>query len=163
MHLSACGAAACFKDFWAGKTDAVNWNRGGYRRGPCSPFRPCVSTTWSEAIMTKSDHHKPTNFVGLYFIDEERYETGQVIAQISDGYYLAQFDCIEKGAPPPRLEVLSSVEFNKLCDSCGSRHWRFFADVESRKSWMVWLNRPDPANDKMGKVVHLKPKPEQPA
>jgi hypothetical protein len=113
--------------------------------------------------MTKSDHHKPTNFVGLYFIDEERYETGQVIAQISDGYYLAQFDCIEKGAPPPRLEVLSSVEFNKLCDSCGSRHWRFFADVESRKSWMVWLNTPDPANDKMGRVVHLKPKPEQPA
>jgi hypothetical protein len=38
-----------------------------------------------EAIMTKSDYHKPTNFVGLYFIDEERYETGQVIAQISDG------------------------------------------------------------------------------
>jgi hypothetical protein len=29
MHLSAGGAAACFKDFWAGKTDAVNWNRAG--------------------------------------------------------------------------------------------------------------------------------------
>ena len=70
---------------------------------------------------------------------------------------------IEKGAPPSRLEVLSSLEFNKLCDSCGSRHWRFFADVESRKRWMIWLNTPDPANDKMGKVVHLKPKPEQPA
>ena len=107
--------------------------------------------------------HKPINFVGLYFIEEERDETGQIIAQISDGYYLAQFDSIEKGAPPPRLEVLSSVEFNKLCDSCGSRHWRFFADVESRKRWMIWLNTPDPANDKMGKVVHLKPKPEQPA
>ncbi len=107
--------------------------------------------------MTKSDHHKPINLVGLYFIDEERYETGQIVAQISDGYYLAQFDCIEKGAPPPRLEVLSSVEFNKLCDSCGSRHWRFFADVESRKSWMVWLNRPDPANDKMGKVCTSNP------
>ena len=66
--------------------------------------------------MTKSDHHEPINLVGLYFVDEERYETGQIIAQISDGYYLAQFDCIEKGAPPPRLEVLSSVEFNKLCD-----------------------------------------------
>ena len=39
----------------------------------------------------------------------------------------------------------------------------FFADVESRKRWMIWLNTPDPANDKMGKVVHLKPKPEQPA
>ena len=56
--------------------------------------------------MTKSDYHKPTNFVGLYFIDEERYETGQVIAQISDGYHLAQFDCIEKGAPPPRFGSL---------------------------------------------------------
>ena len=112
--------------------------------------------------MTKSDHHKPINFVGLYLIDEERYETGQIIAQISDGYYLAQFDRIEKDSPPPRLEVLSSVEFNKLCDSCGSRHWRFFADVESRKRWMIWLNTPDPANDKMGKVVHLKPKPERP-
>ena len=73
--------------------------------------------------MTKSRDHKPINFVGLYFIDEERDETGQITAQISDGYYLAQFDSIEKGAPPPRLEVLSSVEFNKLCDSCGSRHF----------------------------------------
>jgi len=63
--------------------------------------------------MTKSDHHKPINFVGLYFIDEEGYETGQIIAEISDGYYLAQFDCVERNAPPPRLEVLSSVEFNK--------------------------------------------------
>ena len=58
-----------------------------------------------------------------------RNATKQVIAEISDGYYLAQFDCIEKGAPPPRLEVVSSVEFNKLCDSCGSRHRRFFANV----------------------------------
>jgi hypothetical protein len=39
--------------------------------------------------MTKSDHHEPINLVGLYFVDEERYETGQIIAQISDGYYLA--------------------------------------------------------------------------
>ena len=99
--------------------------------------------------MTKSHDHKPTNFVGLYFIDEERYETGQIIAQISDSYYLAQFNSIDKGAPPPRLEVLSSVEFNKLCDSCGSRHWQFFPDVESRKRWMIWLNTPDPANDNL--------------
>ena len=113
--------------------------------------------------MTKSDHQKPTNFVGLYLIDEERYETGQIIAQISDGYYLARFDCSEKGAPPPRLEVLSSLEFNKVCDSCGQRHRRFFADVESRKRRITWLNSPDPANDKMGKIVHLKPKPDQPA
>ena len=41
--------------------------------------------------MTKSDHRKPINFVGMYFIDEhgEDYRTGQIIAQISDGYYLA--------------------------------------------------------------------------
>ncbi len=69
--------------------------------------------------MTKSDHHKRINFVGSYFIDEEGYETGQIIAEISDGYYLAQFDCVERNAPPPRLEVLSSVDFNKVCDSCG--------------------------------------------
>jgi hypothetical protein len=45
--------------------------------------------------MTKSDHRKPINFVGMYFIDEhgEDYRTGQIIAQISDGYWLAQFDC----------------------------------------------------------------------
>ena len=61
--------------------------------------------------MTKSHDHKPINFVGLYFIDEERHETGQIIAQISDSYYLAQFNSVEKGAPPPRLEVLSSVAY----------------------------------------------------
>jgi len=40
--------------------------------------------------MTKSDHRKPINFVGMYFIDEhgEDHRTGQIIAQISDGYYL---------------------------------------------------------------------------
>ena len=113
--------------------------------------------------MAKSEHHKPTNFVGLYFVDEEGSETGQIIAQISDGYYLAQFDCVQKNAPPPRLEVLSSADFNRVCDSCGARQWRFFADVESRKKWISWLNTPDPANEKMGKIVHLKPKPDQPA
>ena len=46
--------------------------------------------------MIKSHDHTPINFVGLYFIDEERGDT------------------------------------------------------------------PDPTNDKMGKIVHLKPKPEQP-
>ena len=35
--------------------------------------------------MTKSDHHKQINFVRSYFIDEEGYETGQIIAEISDG------------------------------------------------------------------------------
>ncbi|MGB6862702.1 MAG: hypothetical protein WBE32_17385 [Pseudolabrys sp.] len=60
--------------------------------------------------MTKSDHRKPINFVGMYFIDEhgEDYRTGQIIAQISDGYYLAQFDCMHDNAPPPPLEVLST-------------------------------------------------------
>ena len=75
-------------------------------RAPAAPL-----AVKGEAIMTNSHDHKPINFVGLYFIDEERDETGQIIAQISDGYYLAQFDPIEKGAPPPRLEVLSSAEF----------------------------------------------------
>ncbi len=84
--------------------------------------------------MTKSDHRKPINFVGMYFIDEhgEDYRTGQIVAQISDGYYLAQFDCMHDNAPPPPLEVLSSADFNKVCDNCGSRHWQFFADVETR-------------------------------
>jgi hypothetical protein len=110
-------------------------------------------------MMTKSDHRKPINFVGMYFIDEhgEDYRTGQIIAQISDGYYLTQFDCTHGNVPPPPLEVLCSADFNKVCDNCGSRHWLFFADPETRKRWITWLNTPDPAKDKMGKVVHLKP------
>ena len=54
--------------------------------------------------MTKSEHRKPINFVGMYFIDEhgEDYRIGQIIAQISDGYYLAQFDCTHDNVPPPR-------------------------------------------------------------
>ena len=68
--------------------------------------------------MTKSDHRKPINFVGMYFIDEhdENYRTGQITAQISDGYYLAQFDCMRDNAPPPPLEVLSSADFNKATE-----------------------------------------------
>ena len=53
--------------------------------------------------MTKSDHRKPINFVGVYFIDEhgEDYRTGQIIAQISDGYYLAQFDRMDEPSATP--------------------------------------------------------------
>ena len=58
--------------------------------------------------MTKSDHHKPINFVGLYFVDEERYETGQIIAQISDGYYLAQYGLIPEFVG--RLPVIATLE-----------------------------------------------------
>ena len=81
-----------------------------------------------EAIMTKSDHREPIKFVGMYFIDEhgEGYRTGQIIAQITDGYYLAQFDCTDDNVPPAPLEVLSAADFNKVCDNCGSRHWQFF-------------------------------------
>ena len=50
--------------------------------------------------MVNSEHDKPTNFIGLYFVDEGGSETGQIIAQVSDGYYLVQFDCIQKDSPP---------------------------------------------------------------
>ena len=114
--------------------------------------------------MTKSNHREPIKFVGMYFIDEhgEDCRTGQIIAQISDGYYLAQFDCTDDNVPPSPLEVLSATDFNKSCDNCGSRHWQFFPDVRTRQRWISWLTTPDPAKDKMGKVVHLKPKPDQP-
>jgi hypothetical protein len=38
----------------------------------------------------------------MYFIDEhgEEYRTGQIIAQISDGHYLAQFDYADDNVPP---------------------------------------------------------------
>jgi hypothetical protein len=103
--------------------------------------------------MTKSDHREPIKFVGMYFIDEhgEDYRTGQIIAQISDGHYLAP------------LEVLSAADFSEVCDNCGSRHWQFFPDVKARQRWVTSLTSPNPAKDKMGKVVHLKPKPDQPA
>ena len=110
--------------------------------------------------MTKSHDHKPINFVGLYFM--ERDETGQIIAQISDGYYLAQFDSIEKGAPPPRLGVLSSVEFTNHA-TVVARDIGDFLPMLKLKEVDDLVEYADPANDKMGKVVHLKPKPEQPA
>ena len=115
--------------------------------------------------MPKSDHHAAIKFVGMYFIDEhgEDYRTGQIIAEISDGYYLAQFDCTDDNVPPAPLEVLSAADFNKICDNCGSRHWQFFLDLKTRQRWITWLTTPDPTKDKMGKVVHLKAKPDQPA
>ncbi len=51
--------------------------------------------------MANSEHDKPINFIGLYSVDEGGFETGQIIAQVSDGYYLVQFDCIQKNSPPP--------------------------------------------------------------
>ena len=65
--------------------------------------------------MTKSDHRKPINFVGMYFIDEhgEDYRTGQIIAQISDGYYLAQFDCMDDNVPPPRWKCCHPLTSTK--------------------------------------------------
>src|SRR6516164_11188842 len=48
-------------------------------------------------------------------------------------WVLAQFDCTHDNVPPPPMEVLSSADFNKVCDNCGSRHLQFFADVETRK------------------------------
>jgi hypothetical protein len=103
--------------------------------------------------MTKSDHREAIKFVGMYFIDEhgEDCRTGQIIAQISDGYYLAQFDCTDDNVPAAPLEVLSAADFSKVCDNCGSRHWQFFADVKTRQGWINWLTTPDPVKDKMGK------------
>jgi hypothetical protein len=60
-------------------------------------------------------------------------------------------------------EHRSAADFNKVCDNCGSRHWQFFPDLKTRQRWITWLTTPDPAKDKMGKVVHLKTKPDQPA
>jgi hypothetical protein len=104
-----------------------------------------------------------TNFIGLYFVDEGGFETGQIIAQIGDGYYLVQFDCIQKNSPPARLEVLSSADLNTSSGCCGARRWLLFPDVKSRKKSISWLNTPDPANEKMGKIVHFKPTTDQPA
>jgi hypothetical protein len=61
--------------------------------------------------MTKCNHREPIKFVGMYFIDEhgEDYRTGQIIAQISNGCYLAQFDCTDDNVPPAPLEVLSAA------------------------------------------------------
>ena len=113
--------------------------------------------------MTKSDHHKPINFVGLYFIDEEGYETGQIIAEISDGYYLAQFDCVERKCAAAPIGSIILGRFQQSLRQLWSAAWRSFANVESRQKWITWLNSPDPANDKMAKIVHLKPQPDQPA
>ena len=57
--------------------------------------------------MVNSEHDKPTNFIGLYFVDEGGSETGRIIAQVSDGYYLVQFDCIS--CPPPILIGAATV------------------------------------------------------
>jgi hypothetical protein len=63
----------------------------------------------------KSDHREPIKFVGMYFIDEhgEDYRTGQIIAQISDGYYLAQFDCTDDNVPQPRWKCCPPLTSTK--------------------------------------------------
>jgi hypothetical protein len=60
--------------------------------------------------MTKSDHREPVKFVGMYFIDEhgEEYRTGQIVAQISDGYYLAEFDGTDDKSRTPRWKCCAT-------------------------------------------------------
>jgi hypothetical protein len=47
-------------------------------------------------------------------------ETGHIIAQISDGYYLAGFDCIEKGARHPdwKLVIGYAVKYFRQSTGC---------------------------------------------
>ena len=118
--------------------------------------------------MPKSDHREPIKFVGMYFIDEhgEDYRTGQIVAQISASVMaiiwpssMAQTITSRqphwKCCPPPTSTRSATI----VAHAIGN----FFPDVKTRQRWITWLTTPDPAKDKMGKVVHLKPKPDQPA
>jgi len=99
--------------------------------------------------------------VGMYFIsndrDHESYRIGQVISQIGD-HYLVRFSPHSEGPlPPSPLELVSTEVLTETCRKCGSAHWEFFTDVESRGRWITWLDTPDPTSpDRKSKVVHLK-------
>lgn len=76
------------------------------------------------------------NFVGMYFIvlKNDQFRTGQIIAQIGEGYFLIQYDNVHEPALP--LTVKSAADFTKRSNGC-FLDWQFFADVESREKWMA--------------------------
>jgi hypothetical protein len=59
--------------------------------------------------------------------------------------------------------VLSAADFNRSAIIVVHAIGNFPPDLKTRQRWITWSTTPDPAKDKMGKVVHLKPKPDQPA
>jgi hypothetical protein len=97
-------------------------------------------------MLKKSDNP----IVGMCFIGADG-NAGQIIAQISDGYFLAQFEYLDDEPLP--LAVLSAADLCQLCDDCGGRHWLFFPDVKAREKWLNLVDTPV----KEKKVVHLKP------
>ena len=63
---------------------------------------------------------------------------GQIVAQLSEGYFLIQYDNDIRGdIPALPLMVRSSANFHNNTNSSGYSDWQFFADVKGRK-WMAW-------------------------
>jgi hypothetical protein len=144
-----------------GQSDNLHGRPVGTRQAFSAGFLRDLAEVWSEEgreTLVKTAKTSPAVFSGVQLVEQ-----GLSFLQIKrvEAFSEPAVDRSKQFASllrlpliaPPRLEVLSSVEFNKLCDSCGSRHWRFFADVESRKWWMIWLNTPDPAKGYAGDWV----------
>jgi hypothetical protein len=99
--------------------------------------------------------------VGMYFIEDDAkdhsaYRTGQIVREF-DGGYLIQVDSNRGSEPiPPALEAVSADSLTSVCDGCGSVHWKFFPDIESREKWIAWMDTPDPEDKKKPKIVALK-------
>lgn len=82
--------------------------------------------------------------VGMFFtIDRgERYLTGQVVKQVSEGLYLVRTDNMGATGVTFPMEMADVDEMLAMSD--GIKAWSFFETREELNAWIGWLDSASP-------------------
>jgi hypothetical protein len=84
-----------------------------------------------------------SGIVGSFVIveDGEHYQTGEILAEPTPGFYLVRFDnAVDAHAPMPMM-LVSAAEMAEGPHG-GIRPWTFFATREDLARWSTWLDTP---------------------
>ncbi len=93
------------------------------------------------------------SFVLVTNKDHETFRTGEIIKQVSPGYYFVQFDAVGGDDMPEPMELVGEAEMASVCENCGERQWSFFPSREQLQKYVAWL---ETAAEPKIKVVPIK-------